>query len=73
MLLMMMMMMMMLSHSAVVYNYVLGISLSARGLEFEAGRRYVLMMMMMMCGNHQQPEQETYQHWTRIQLLLQSS
>ena len=65
-----MMMMMMMSHSAVVYNYVLGISLSARGLEFEAGHRYVLMMMMtmMMYGNPQQSEQETYQHWTRIRL-----
>ena len=61
-----MMMMMMLSHSAVVYNYVLGISLSARGLEFEAGHRYV--MMMMMYGNPQQSEQETYQHWTLIRL-----
>ena len=61
---MMMMMMMMLSHSAVVYNYVLGISLSARGLEFEAGHRYV----MMMYGNPQQSEQETYHHWTLIRL-----
>ena len=64
------MMMMTMFHSAVLYNYyyVLGISLSVRGLEFEAGHRYVMMMMMMMYGNPQQSEQETYQHWTLIRL-----